>query len=213
MKGELPDIETLAVRLHMAFPGRVTKRDIVKVENRLSALKHWLEHDASTVLHKAEHGAIPETEKETEKETERKTEHARERASNVDHDFELFWRSYPKKTGKKAAIKAFHKARKTGLPKIDTLVAIIERQAASDQWKRDNGQYIPNPTTWLNQGRWDDEVKSTRKQPREDMHRNLHEWAMEKERKMQNDTIGDSELPKRDIGMLPRTVYPKPGDH
>lgn len=23
---------------------------------------------------------------------------------------------------------------------------------------KENGRYIPNPTTWLNQGRWDDEV-------------------------------------------------------
>jgi hypothetical protein len=212
MNGELPDSETLAVRLHMAFPGRVTRRDIDKVEKRLSALKHWLEHDASTPLHKAEHDAIPETEKETERETEKETEHARERASNVDHDFELFWRLYPKKTGKKAAIKAFHKARKAGLPEIDTLVAIIERQASSGQWKRDNGQYIPNPTTWLNQGRWDDEVTGPQ-QPREDMHRDLHEWAMEKEMEMQNDTICDSGLLKRDFGMLPGTIYREPGDN
>ena len=28
----------------------------------------------------------------------------------------------------------------------------------SAQWQRDNGQYIPHPATWLNQGRWDDEL-------------------------------------------------------
>jgi hypothetical protein len=160
---------------------------------------------------------ILETETETETETKIETEHARERASNVDYDFELFWKSYPKKTGKKAAIKAFKKARKSGLPEIDTLVAIIERQSASGQWKRDNGQYIPNPTTWLNQGRWDDELTeprvSSRKQPREDMHRDLHEWAREKEREMQNDTIGDSEVLKRDLGMLPGKIYRESGDN
>ena len=26
----------------------------------------------------------------------------------------------------------------------------------SDKWEKDKGQYIPNPSTWINQGRWDD---------------------------------------------------------
>lgn len=39
---------------------------------------------------------------------------------------------------------------------LETLVTAVERQKCSDQWTRDNGQYIPHPTTWLNQGRWDD---------------------------------------------------------
>ena len=25
-------------------------------------------------------------------------------------------------------------------------------------WKRNDGQYIPNPSTWLNQQRWDDDL-------------------------------------------------------
>jgi len=27
-----------------------------------------------------------------------------------------------------------------------------------DQWRKDNGQFIPNPATWLNQRRWEDEL-------------------------------------------------------
>ena len=27
------------------------------------------------------------------------------------------------------------------------------------QWTKEGGQYIPNPTTWLNQGRWDDKTE------------------------------------------------------
>ena len=38
------------------------------------------------------------------------------------------------------------------------MLEAIKEQTASEQWKRDNGQYIPNPATWLNQGRWDDET-------------------------------------------------------
>ena len=75
---------------------------------------------------------------------------ARARESAFDH----FWSAYPKKVGKEAARKAFAKVKTP----IDTLLAAIEKQKRSAQWNKDNGQYIPNPATWLNQGRWEDEV-------------------------------------------------------
>ena len=39
---------------------------------------------------------------------------------------------------------------------LETLVTAVERQKCSDQWTQNNGQFIPHPATWLNQGRWDD---------------------------------------------------------
>lgn len=71
-----------------------------------------------------------------------------------DDAFDVFWKAYPKKVGKGAARKAFSKVK---VP-VESLVSAIERQKCSLQWSRDNGQYIPNPSTWLNQGRWDDEM-------------------------------------------------------
>ena len=29
----------------------------------------------------------------------------------------------------------------------------------TEQWKKDNGKFIPYPATWLNQERWTDEIK------------------------------------------------------
>lgn len=69
-------------------------------------------------------------------------------------DFDTFWACYPKKVGKEAAKKAF---RKVTTP-LETLINALETQKRSKQWARDNGQYIPNPSTWLNQGRWEDEL-------------------------------------------------------
>ena len=69
--------------------------------------------------------------------------------------FDEFWKAYPKKVGKAAASKSFAKVIKK-VP-LQTLLSAIERQKCGPQWSRDNGQYIPNPATWLNQGRWDDE--------------------------------------------------------
>ena len=34
----------------------------------------------------------------------------------------------------------------------------LERQVTSADWLKNNGQYIPYPTTWLNGERWNDEV-------------------------------------------------------
>lgn len=68
--------------------------------------------------------------------------------------FERFWSVYPRKVGKQSAKRAFERVK---VP-LETLVTAVERQKCSDQWTRDNGQYIPHPTTWLNQGRWDDEL-------------------------------------------------------
>jgi hypothetical protein len=82
------------------------------------------------------------------------------RACALDTDFDSFWKMYPKKIGKKAALRAFQNARKSGLPEIHVVVSAIEKHRKSDQWRRDGGKFIPNPATWLNQGRWDDEIKT-----------------------------------------------------
>ena len=66
--------------------------------------------------------------------------------------FADFWSAYPKKVGKGAAEKLWSKLR----PSLDSVLAAITAQSASDQWQRDGGQYIPNPATWLNQRRWED---------------------------------------------------------
>lgn len=71
--------------------------------------------------------------------------------------FDQFWSSYPKKVGKQAALKAWKKLRPNKDLHSKIMVA-VESQKKSEQWKTENGRYIPNPTTWLNQGRWDDEL-------------------------------------------------------
>ena len=69
--------------------------------------------------------------------------------------FEAFWAAYPRKNGKLAAKRAFDRVH---VP-IETLVTAIRRQECSAQWTAENGRFIPNPATWLNQGRWEDEVE------------------------------------------------------
>ena len=68
--------------------------------------------------------------------------------------FERFWSVYPRKIGKQSAKRAFERVK---VP-LETLVTAVERQKCSDQWTQNNGQFIPHPATWLNQGRWGDEL-------------------------------------------------------
>ena len=74
------------------------------------------------------------------------------RKKEVNKDFDLFWKAYPKKVGKK---KVQDKFDANNYP-IDLIIKNLELQKKSDQWQ--NQQYIPNPETYLNQERWTDEV-------------------------------------------------------
>jgi uncharacterized protein YdaU (DUF1376 family) len=70
--------------------------------------------------------------------------------------FSAFWAAYPRKVGKEAARKAWLR-----LPRpadtLRTVLAALQWQRESDQWTRDNGQFVPNPATYLRQQRWLDE--------------------------------------------------------
>jgi uncharacterized protein YdaU (DUF1376 family) len=75
------------------------------------------------------------------------------RANALDNGFEEFWQAYPKKVGKDAAAKSWTKTK----ARIDDVLPALAWQKESDQWRRNDGQFIPNPATYLNQGRWHDE--------------------------------------------------------
>lgn len=73
-----------------------------------------------------------------------------------DELFEEFWKTYPKKVGKDDARKAFDKRNPTHAL-VDVMLVAIATAKVTEQWLRDKGQFIPNPATWLNHGRWKDE--------------------------------------------------------
>lgn len=68
--------------------------------------------------------------------------------------FDTFWEMYPRKVAKEKARSAFKR-----IPKRDYhhLFAGLKAQKQSEQWCKAGGQFIPHPTTWLNQRRWEDE--------------------------------------------------------
>lgn len=85
----------------------------------------------------------------------------RKKAKTVFTDgFDEFWAVYPKKDAKQAAIKAWDKLK----PDDDLKQAIIAgvQRDIDGRWKGAERRYIPNPTTYLNQRRWEDEITPTK---------------------------------------------------
>lgn len=72
------------------------------------------------------------------------------RAEALDDGFIEFWNTYPKKVGKDKAIQAWKKKK----PNVDCCIKALAWQIETDQWQKG---IIPNPATWINEGRWKDE--------------------------------------------------------
>ena len=72
--------------------------------------------------------------------------------------FAQFWAAYPRHEAKQTALRAFEKLNPDE-ELLEKMILAVEKQKGSAQWKENGGQFIPHPSTWLNQHRWEDEVK------------------------------------------------------
>ena len=81
-------------------------------------------------------------------------------ACEYSEDFLEFWKGYPKKVGKGEAFKKWKKERISGAELSDILNA-LKWQKSTDVWRKNGGQYIPNPSTYISQRRWEDEPMGT----------------------------------------------------
>ena len=78
-------------------------------------------------------------------------------SSKPDDDaFDEFWKHYPRKVGKKAARKKFSIAIRDADP--STIISALKAYPFDT---RDGLRYVPHPATWLNQGRWEDDIPVT----------------------------------------------------
>lgn len=98
----------------------------------------------------------------------RNTLHDQVRESETD-GFDDFWSAYPRKVSKQTALKSWKSGK---LAKIaDQIIADVKHRCDTE-WKGQSVQYIPHPSTYLNQRRWEDE---TPPQEREE-HSERGEW-------------------------------------
>lgn len=79
---------------------------------------------------------------------------------------EAVYALYPRKVGKAAAIKAIVKVLKNGTITELELQTRVKRYAeAVAKWSEQDRTYIPNPSTWFNQGRYDDDPNTWIREP------------------------------------------------
>ena len=71
-------------------------------------------------------------------------------------DFDQFWAAYPKKLAKADARKAWLQTAKVR-PTIEVILTAVSVAKESIAWRKDEGQFIPPPATWLRGERWEDE--------------------------------------------------------
>jgi hypothetical protein len=92
-------------------------------------------------------------------------------------EFETFWKIYPNRLGKGEARVSFAKAvTKVGL---ESVMNGVERLAGDPNLPPK--QYIPRPSTWLNQERWDDDPYPLRVTKKAETKRLIDEWARTEE--------------------------------
>lgn len=84
--------------------------------------------------------------------------------------FAEFWKAYPRKTSKQMAIKSW---KKLGVDDSDSLLNTIMadvRRRVNGEWAGKELQYVPHPSTYLNQRRWEDETATTDRVEAEEEH-------------------------------------------
>ena len=87
--------------------------------------------------------------------------------------FESFWKVYPRKVGKEKCRNWF-KSHKPNEELVQKMIEAVEIQKKSKQWS--DPQYIPHPYTWLNQGRWEDELTPSKDSTFQSAPKNPIQW-------------------------------------
>ena len=104
--------------------------------------------------------------KQTQANSSKNKQNAINNNNNINNDkdnksitdrFDRFWNEYPRHVSKQNAFKAFEKLNPDE-QLLESMLNAIVIQKRSEQWTKDNGQFIPHPATWINQKRWEDEA-------------------------------------------------------
>ena len=132
-EGNLPSVDEISFRL---------RKDKSFINKQLEQLSSFVLQDVAEVLP----NRLPRVEESKSK------SRVRERVE-VDNRFDLFWNTYPRKVGKGKAEEAWIKNK----PNVEDVLKTLSWQKQSKQWFKENGAFIPNPSTYINQKRWLDE--------------------------------------------------------
>ncbi|MFU2327753.1 helix-turn-helix domain-containing protein [Pseudomonas sp. NFX98] len=115
-------------------------------------------------LHRSEEGNLPQSvgaecpDLLTEITTKTTTETSSCSSGNPLEEFERFWKLYPNSKSKKDARRAWLKLNPN--PELcQTMMTALGTHCLSRDWTKDEGQFVPMASTWLNGERWNDVLK------------------------------------------------------
>lgn len=81
--------------------------------------------------------------------------------------FDEFWNEYPKHRNRAQAERAwFNLNPDKGL--VGTILASLQVFKRSEEWNKEDGKYIPNPSRWLDDRRWEDDEAPTSRSSTQD---------------------------------------------
>lgn len=189
--GNEPDIDVLSEMAAIAFElikpnldASRKKAESGKLGGRKKQSESNPEANGSKTEAKRKQNEASEKQEQTESKKENKKEKEGENKIEIENKkksydadgFAAFWAAYPKKAGKADALKAWNKL----APDVvlqEQMGKALEVQKQSQQWRKDGGQYIPMPATWLNGRRWEDEAPQAQSQ--ESQFDRMMAWAKE----------------------------------
>ena len=196
--GNEPDIDVLSEMAAIAFElikpnldASRKKAESGKLGGRKKQSESNPEANGSKTEAKRKQNEASEKQEQTESKKENKKEKEGENKIEIENKkksydadgFAAFWAAYPKKAGKADALKAWNKL----APDVvlqEQMGKALEVQKQSQQWRKDGGQYIPMPATWLNGRRWEDEAPQAQSQ--ESQFDRMMAWAKEFDEKHGN---------------------------
>ncbi len=75
---------------------------------------------------------------------------------DINEMFDVFWEAYPKRKDKAKAYRAFKKLNPDE-KLLNTILTALEKQKNDVNWVKQKRQFMPYPSTYLNNRRWEDE--------------------------------------------------------
>lgn len=96
-------------------------------------------------------------EKEIKEIKEKNINTKKEKGKDFSPQFEQWWAECPRKVSKLDAKKSFERLLSDGVVGFDELMEGIKRYAEYCREQKTDERYIKHPSTWLNQGCWNDE--------------------------------------------------------
>lgn len=81
--------------------------------------------------------------------------------SASDARFDIFWQTYPRKAGRESALKVWKEINPDSAL-FEKIIKKVEELKTCEDWKKENGRFVPNPQKWLESGGWDDEIPKSR---------------------------------------------------